>query len=95
MTKEELYKYRRKNNLCVLCGERAEQGKSRCLGCAQVEAAKERIRREERIKMYGDDYRRAKNEYLKKWKEKNPEKVAVYKTRKHEYNKRYNRGYCL
>lgn len=95
MSKEELYKYRRQNHLCVNCGERADGNKSRCIRCAQIETVKAHIRREEKIKMYGDDYRRAKNEYMKKWKKKNPEKVAVYKSRKGEYNRNYKKGYCL
>ena len=91
----ELYKYRKDNGLCWTCGEKAEPGKTRCLRCAQIATAKEKMRREEKIRMYGDDYRRAKREYQRKWQEKNPDKVAVYKSRKPEYNKRYKGGYSL
>ena len=95
MYKKDLYIYRINNHLCVNCGEKTDTGKTRCLRCAQIACAKERLRREEKIAMYGDDYRRAKNEYMKRWREENPDKVAVYKSRKQEYNKRYNRGYSL
>ena len=91
MNNRELYLYRKANGLCWGCGEIAEPGKTRCLRCAQIATAKEKMRREENIKLYGDDYRQAKREYQKSWAMKNPEKVAVYKDRKSEYNRKYNR----
>lgn len=77
--------YRKKNGLCLNCGEKAVQGKTRCIGCLQYEAAREKMRREEG----GSDYQKAKREYLKKWQQKNPDKMAVYRGRKHDYNQRY------
>ena len=82
------YKYRKENGLCYTCGDRAEPGKSRCLRCLQIEAAKEKMRREEK----GDDYRQARREYMKKWQDENPERMAEYKRRKSEYNRRYLNG---
>lgn len=95
MYKKELYQYRLKKHLCVNCGEKTDTGKTRCLRCAQIACAKERLRREEKIAKYGDDYRRAKNEYNRKWREENPDKVAVYKSRRSEYNRNYKKGFCL
>lgn len=92
---KRLYDYRRQNGLCVMCGEVSEKGKSRCLWCAQKEAGKSRMRYEENIKKYGDEYRQTKREYLEEWKKKNPEKMETYRKRKPEYNRRYKEGYCL
>lgn len=88
VTSKAKYQYCRENGLCYTCGERAEPGKSRCLRCLQIEAAKEKIRRDEK----GDDYRRARAEYIKNWQENNPDKMEVYKGRKSEYNRRYRNG---
>lgn len=82
------YKYRKENGLCVSCGDRAVPGKTRCLGCLQIAAAKQRMRYQDG----GDAYRKAKYQYVKKWQKENPEKMEVYKSRRSEYNKRYNWG---
>ena len=79
------YQYRKENGLCVSCGDRAVPGRTRCIGCLQVAAAKQKIRYQER----GEEYRKAKYEYVKKWQKNNPERMEVYKSRKSEYNKRY------
>lgn len=95
MTK--LYKYRKENGLCVNCGDTAVPGKTRCIGCAQIERVKAKNRAETRIKDKRrlTAYRKQKNKYMKEWREKNPDKVAVYKSRRPEYNKRYKEGYSL
>lgn len=80
-----LYDYRRKNGLCVNCGERAVQGKSRCIGCAQIECAKAKIR-------YAALSPKEKHmRYLREseWRDRNPERVATYKSRQTQYNKKY------
>ena len=80
------YQYRKENGLCVSCGDRAVPGKTRCVGCLQIAAVKQK----QRYRDGGDAYREAKYRYVKKWQEEHPEKVAVYKSRRTEYNRRYN-----
>lgn len=85
MADMKLYEYRRHNGLCVRCGEKAENGKSRCLYCLQIEAVKQKMRSEK----WSDEKRKEKAEYLKQWQKRNPEKMKTYKSRKSEYNRRY------
>ena len=40
----DLYNYRKANGLCCYCGERAEPGKTRCIGCNQVHQVKKCMR---------------------------------------------------
>lgn len=93
----KLYQYRKENGLCVNCGDKAVPGKTRCVGCAQIDAvkAKDREERRTRNKHWVTAYRKRKNAYMREWKEKNPDKVEVYKSRKSEYNRRYKEGYSL
>lgn len=89
MTQRPLYQYRRENGLCVNCGERAVPGKSRCTSCAQVECIKARIR-------YAALSPREKHmRYLREseWRDRNPERVAAYKLRQPQYNKKYREAY--
>ena len=80
-------KYRKDNGLCIGCGEVAAPGKSRCFRCLQIIAVKQKAR-------YHDDpeYRERKKEYQKKWVEKNPDRMAVYRGRKSMYNRKYFLG---
>lgn len=85
MNKRELYHYRRENGLCVNCGEPAVEGKTRCVSCAQFECAKAKSR-------YASLTPQEKHmRYLRemRWRKRNPEKVAIYKSRQTQYNKRY------
>ena len=65
MTGTELRQKRRQMNLCVQCGNRAEQGKSRCAKCL-AKAAESRRRYvarmtpDEREKMYAKEIMRQK-----------------------------------
>lgn len=90
MNKYQLY--RKANGLCISCGEIAVPGKTRCIGCLQVAAAKQRIKYQERIAADPESFRRERREYVKKWQERNPEKVALYKSRKSQYNRKYFYG---
>ncbi len=85
MIKKELYQYRKDNHLCVDCGDRAQMGKTRCLGCSQIMNVKQRIRYAE----WSDEQKETKQAYRKGYLESHPEKVALYKSRKSEYNQRY------
>lgn len=85
-----IYEYRKKQGLCVNCGEVAASGKTRCIRCAQIEAVKALDRYHHKV--HTDAYRDARSQYEKKWRESNPEKMAMYKSRKSEYNRRYNNG---
>lgn len=86
--KKALRDYRRSNHLCIVCGDRAEEGHTRCTGCLQIEA----VRARERYAHMSAEQKRAKQEYRKKWLEKNPDKAKTYKARRHEYNMRYTYG---
>lgn len=80
-----LYDYRRKNGLCVNCGEIANGSQTRCLLCRQIERVKARSR-------YATLSPEEKHQrYLKEqaWRDAHPEKVAAYKSRKPEYDRRY------
>lgn len=44
---KDRYEYLKRVGLCS-CGERAEPGKVRCVGCAQKAAAREMLRRQRR-----------------------------------------------
>ena len=82
--------YRKDNGLCLDCGEMAAKGKTRCIRCLQIIAAKQKMREHQKREADPEGYREAKNRYRRNWEEKNPDKVAVYRQRKSEYNKRYN-----
>lgn len=83
-------KYRFENGLCLDCSERAVPGKTRCYRCLQIIAVKAKMRYQER--MNDPEYRNKQREYQKKWKEDHPENMAVYKSRRSEYNRRYRWG---
>lgn len=89
MTRKEKYQYRKQNGLCVRCGSTAVDGKIRCDVCAKMESIKQRIKYAERT----PEQKAKKREYLKKWLADHPERVAVYNSRKSEYNRRYREGY--
>lgn len=68
------YQYRKENHLCVNCGEQSAPGKTRCIGCLQNIAAKQRMRYQDG----GEAYRQARREYEKKWADKNRDHVREY-----------------
>ena len=78
---KELYQYRKENGLCTSCGDRAEPGKSRCIGCAQIEAVKNRMRYEN----LSQEAKREKRAYQKEYRKNHP----VDKDKRSEYNRRY------
>ena len=79
---------RKAQGLCYNCGE-PTGGKTRCEWCLKKMALAQKERERKKLELLGDDYRQAKREYMKKWLAENPDKVAVYKSRKSEYNRRY------
>ena len=91
MTRKEKYQYRKQNGLCVICESPAVSGKTRCAMCARICNAKTRMRYEKLT----PEQKTKKSEYWKKWCYAHPEKVAVYNSRKSEYNRRYRNGYEL
>lgn len=87
-----LIAYRKEHGLCYECGEKAETGKTRCLWCLQRIAGRQRMYEERKRSENPESYYRKKREYQKKWQEKNPEKMAVYRARKRDYNRKYFYG---
>lgn len=82
--------WKKENGYCLDCDEKAVVGKTRCYRCLQIIAVKQKIRYKEQSK--DPAYIEKRREYQKKWQEKNPEKMAVYKSRKPMYNRRYFYG---
>ena len=78
------YEYRKNNGLCVSCGDRAEPGKMKCIGCYQIDAIKRMHRMED--EEYREKYQAYQHEYQKRYREKHP----ISKDKKSEYNRRYN-----
>lgn len=94
-TREYMKKYRamqKELGICYNCGCVVEDGRTRCKECLEKNAKAQRERTRRMLEQYGDDYRRAKNEYMKKWQSENPDKVAVYKSKRTEYNRKYTYG---
>lgn len=79
------YYERKKQGLCVRCGEQAIGGKTRCKLCSMIDA----MRMRSAYHNWPMEKRIAKQEYIKRWSADHPERVAVYKARKSEYNRRY------
>lgn len=86
----QYYQYRRSQGLCVDCGERAAEGKTRCYRCLQIIAVKQKMRYQEQAN--GPAYREQRREYQKKWQENHPDRMAVYRERKSMYNRKYFYG---
>lgn len=78
-----LYEYRKSNGLCVECGDRAEPGRTRCIGCSQIEA----VRRAER--MSNEEYREKSREYQRKYQKEYRKTHPKDKRKVSEYNRRY------
>ena len=87
-----LIEYRKEHGLCYECGDKAENGKTRCMWCLQRIAGRQKMYEERKREKNPDEYYRAKREYQRKWQTKNPEKMNLYKSRKSEYNKKYFYG---
>lgn len=85
----DLKESRKSMGLCIDCGDRAKPGCTRCVGCLQVIAVKQKMRRKE----MSDEKKAARREYERKWMAENPDRIEVYKSRKSEYNRRYRNGY--
>ena len=87
--KKERYEYRKAHGLCVCCGGRAKAGRTRCEWCGKREAMNAR----ERYSQMTGEQKKLKYESVRKWMNKHPDNVAIYKSRKHEYNRRYLNGW--
>lgn len=80
---------KREKGICLTCDEPAVPGKTRCKRCLEITAVKQKMYYQNKIK--NDPlYLKKRREYIKQWEKKNPDKVAVYKERRTEYNRRYN-----
>ena len=82
---------KKEKGICLTCDDPAVPGKTRCKRCLEVIAAKQRIYYQRKCSS-DPDYAKKQREYYKKWMERNPDKVAVYKSRRAEYNRRYTWG---
>lgn len=90
MTNKKLYNYRKENGLCVNCGEILDGGTAtRCLRCAQIE----RVKAHERYERLSPEEKAKKRQRECEWRKRNPEKVAIYKSRQVQYNKKYREGF--
>ena len=89
MTAKERYEKCKLDRVCYYCGAPTD-GKTRCEWCRAKMNSHQRER--ERRKMESSDYADAKRQYIKKWLNANPDRVAVYSSRKSEYNRRYRNG---
>ncbi len=86
------YYERKERGLCVICGTtNAIPGKTRCEFCAK---RNNYMCKGYRAKQTPQQIE-ARKEYMKEWRKNNPEKMAVYKSRTSEYNRRYRNGYEL
>ena len=77
------YEYRKKNGLCVTCGDMAEPGRTKCIGCYQVDAIKRMQRMED--EEYRMRYQAYQHEYQKSYRKDHPKS----KEKNAEYNRRY------
>ena len=71
-------KYRKRKHLCLDCGEKAADGKTRCLGCLQKIAGRQKMYAERKKAENPDAYADAKRKYQKKWADKNRDHVREY-----------------
>ena len=88
MSSNSLYYVRKAQGLCVTCGDPAQAGKTQCETCAKFQRIKQ--------KMYRDalPYEEKQRQYMRvrEWLAAHPERVAEYKRRKSEYNRKYREG---
>lgn len=92
MTNKERYHYRRANNLCVNCGDKSD-GHAYCEDCRQIIRIKYKDRWDKRSEEEKQAKREYHREYRKEYLRRKPEKAALYKSRRSEYNRRYRNGY--
>lgn len=85
----KIYKYRKDNHLCVNCGDKAEDGSTRCIRCMQIE----RVKAHERYINLSPEEKHEKYLRQKRWRFNHPEKIEEYAKRKTEYNRRYKNKY--
>lgn len=87
MTKQQQYYQERiKNGLCS-CGERLAQGKTLCIRCLQINAAKQKLRYDS----YTDEQKKQHREYARTWMKNHPDKNNEYQRRYRENGKN---GFC-
>ena len=79
------YWYRKAHGLCVDCGKKNDNGKTRCNECGTFL----RLKQNERYKNMSAEEKARKVQKHREYLEQNPEKAALYKSRQPEYNKRY------
>lgn len=77
MKASERYYYLKTNGLCVNCGEVAQKGKTRCIRCAQIDAAKQHIREQE----YSKERKAERRAYCRTWIKNHPDKNREYQRR--------------
>ncbi len=77
MNKYQLY--RRQHGMCISCGEKVIDGRSRCPACLRRIADHQRVYEERKKKDNPDAYYQAKRQYQKKWADKTREHVREYK----------------
>lgn len=75
----ERYYYFKMNGLCVNCGEPAQKGKTRCIRCAQIDAAKQKIREESYSEERKEELRIYRRDYIRRHPEKNREYQRRYR----------------
>ena len=81
-----IIEYRKSHGLCYECGEKAENGKTRCLWCLQRIAGRQRMYEERKKSENPEAYYQAKRAYQKKWADKNRDRVREYHRKWYEEN---------
>ena len=81
----ELYYERKAHGLCVQCGAEAVQGKTKCETCADFD----KMYMKEKYHRMTPEQKAHKLARDKAWLMAHPDRVAEYKRRKPEYNRRY------
>ena len=84
MNKYQLY--RREHGMCIDCGAKVMDGRSRCPGCLRKVADRQRMYEAKKKMDNPDAYYQAKRQYQKKWADKNREYVRAYKRKWYEEN---------
>lgn len=81
MNSSERYYYLKMNGMCVKCGfEVAAKGKTRCMRCAQIDAA----RQAQYEANYSEEKKAARKQYIRTWAKNHPEKNREYQRRYRE-----------
>ena len=88
MSANSLYYVRKEQGLCVTCGDPAQEGKTQCEMCAKLQRIKQKMYRD----ALPDEAKQRQYMRVREWLAAHPERVAEYKRRKTEYNRRYREG---